>query len=277
MTASTAAAVPVGTAHPLAQKIRVVHLSRVHPHPANIRESLGDVTELAASARRHGLLQPLLVQPHPDRAGDWRVVAGHRRYAAAQHAGLDAVPVVVRHGLTEEDVLELMLVENCQRRELNPMERAEALGALINRGRTQREIADSIGKSVSWVNYYLTLLDLDTASRQKIRTGQLPVTKAIGAIRKTRARTRKQAGSAADFSWEPDHFTTTHPLAKRARVYCDAREHTMRRRIGDVACGQCWETAIRLDERRVIEAEDLTAADSTTDSTTGAGRAGGAR
>lgn len=261
MTATVEAARSAARALP--QRVTVLDIAVIEPHPANIRESLGDLDELARSIREQGILQPLLVQPHPSRPGRFRLLAGHRRFDAAQLAGLTAVPVIVRDGVDENAALELMLVENCQRRELNAMERAEALGALLHRGYSQPDIARRTGMSVSWVNYYVALLDLDDASRELVRSGDLAVTKAITAIRQTRARTRKKAGSKADFSWEPDHFTTNHPLAKRARAYCDAREHTMRRRLGSVACGQCWETAIRLDERRVIEAEDADADDAT--------------
>ncbi|MEV0660153.1 ParB/RepB/Spo0J family partition protein [Actinomadura luteofluorescens] len=245
------------SAHVLAQKIVVLRIELIEPHPANVRETLGDdLGDLARSIRRHGILQPLTVQPHPSRTGRYRILAGHRRFDAAQLAGLTAVPAIVRHGVTDEGALELMLVENCQRRELGAMERAEALGALVNRGYTQQQIAERTGKSQSWVGYYLALLDLDSAAQEKVRAGELAVTHAISAVRQTRKRTRKKAGSTADFSWEPDHLTETHQLAKAAAKYCQARGHTMRRRIGDVACGACWETAIRLDERKVIEAEE---------------------
>lgn len=247
----------LAAAHTLTQKIVVLRVDRIDPHPANVREDLGnDLGDLARSIRRHGILQPLTVQPHPDKPNRYRILAGHRRFDAAQLAGLDAVPAVIRHGVTDEGALELMLVENCQRRELNAMERAEALGALVNRGYTHARIAEQTGKSQSWVAYYLSLLDLDTASQEKVRSGELKVTHAVDAIRRQRKKTRKKRGSTADFTWEPDHFTTSHAQAKAAAKYCEARGHTMRRRIGGVACGQCWESAIRLDERKVVEAEE---------------------
>lgn len=242
--------------HVLAQKITVLRIEHIEPHPANVREELGDLGDLSRSIREHGILQPLIVQPHPTTSSRYRILAGHRRFDAAQLAGLNAIPTIIRHGVTDDHALELMLVENCQRRELGPMERAEALGALANRGYTQQQLATRTGKSVSWVNYYLALLDLDATAREKVRTGELAVTHAINAVRQTRQKTRKKAGSTADFSWEPDHLTDTHQLAKAAAKYCAAREHTMRRRIGGVACGACWESAIRLDERRLVEAEE---------------------
>lgn len=244
----------VASAHILAQKISVLRVERIHPHPSNIREDLGDLTELANSIRRQGILQPLVVQPHPDRKGDYRLLAGHRRLAGAKKAGLDAVPAIVRHGVTDDTALELMLVENCQRRELNPVERAQALGALVNRGYSQAQIARQTGMSVSWVNYYLVLLDLDEESLEAVRSGKLAVGAAINAIRKTRRLERKKNGTDVDYRWEPDHFTDTHALARAAGRLCEARKHTLRRSIGGVACGQCWETAIRQDEQTVLRA-----------------------
>lgn len=230
----------------------------IHPHPANVREDLGDLTELAASIDVHGVLQPLTVRPHPTRSGHYELLAGHRRYAAARQSGRDRVPVTVRHGVGDDgQALELMLVENCQRAELNPMEKAEAMGALVNRGYTAADVARRTGLSASTVSYYLTLLELDDGSRAKVRTGQVAVTDAVAAVRRTRrkrrAKARADAGQPAteDYAWEPDYLTGNHPLARKAARLCDAREHTMRRRIGKIACGQCWESAIRDDERIV--------------------------
>ncbi|WP_433233856.1 ParB/RepB/Spo0J family partition protein [Actinomadura nitritigenes] len=247
---------PAAAAHALAQKVTVLRIERLTPHPANVREDLGDLGDLSRSIREHGILQPLVVRPHPTASGRYEVIAGHRRFDAAQLAGLSAVPVIIRHGIDDDQVLELMLVENCQRRELGPMERAEALGALVNRGYTHQRIAQRTGKSISWVGYYLALLDLDDASQEKVRAGELAVTHAIDGVRRARKAARKKRGSTADFTWEPDHLTHTHQNAKEAAKYCKARGHTMRRRIGGVACGACWESAIRLDERKLIEAEE---------------------
>lgn len=93
-------------------------------------------------------MQPRVVQPEPDGEG-YRLLAGHCRLAAAQQAGLDAVPTIVRHGIDDGAALELMLVENCLRADLNLMEKAEAFAALINRGYTQTEVAKRTGISAS--------------------------------------------------------------------------------------------------------------------------------
>lgn len=234
---------------------KVLHVSRVRPHPANVRDDLGDLSGLVESIRAHGILQPIVVEDQPLGGGQFQIIAGHRRFAAARKAGLDMVPVVFARAAEGTEPEELMLVENLQRADLNPMDKAEALGKLKARGRTVPQIAASIGLAEPTIYSYLSLLTLDEKSRQKIRTGEVSASVAMGAIRETRKRQRKREGKPqmGPGEWEPDHFTSQHPLAKRARALCEAREHTMRRRVGKTAaCGQCLETVIRDDERRVV-------------------------
>jgi ParB family chromosome partitioning protein len=227
-------------------------ISRVHPHPGNIRSELGDLDEMAASIRAHGILQPVAVEPHPARAGHWQVIAGHRRLEAAKLAGLDVVPITLR----EPDgalPAELMLIENLHREGLNAIDKAEAMGALRDAGYSVARIAASIGLAEGTVYHYLSLLDLDDKSRRYVRDGRISASDAVAGIRRARKRQRKKEGRApmGGGLWEPDHFTGQHPLARRAAALCDAREHAMRRRVGRTACGQCWETVIREDERTV--------------------------
>lgn len=249
------AATAHASAHALAQKVTALHVGKIEPHHANVREDLGDLGDLARSIREQGILQPLVVQPHPRREGHYRIIAGHRRYAAAKLAGLDAVPAIIRHGLSDEQVLELMLVENCQRRELGPMEKAEAMDSLRQRGYTQARIAQRTGLTSGTVSFYLSLMALAPETREKVRSGALSARDAVQAVRTVRRQDREQrTGSKVNpFEWEPDYLADTHPLARKAARMCEKREHGMRRRIGP-ACGQCWETVIRLDERVVIEA-----------------------
>ena len=233
-----------------------VHISRLRDHPLNIRTDLGDLTELAASIEAQGILQPLVVQHHATAAGAYQVIAGHRRLAAAKLAGLEEIPVVVRQRAANNSsaqALEMMLVENCMRRDLGPVEKAEAMGALRNHGLTAAAIARRTGLSDATVGYYLSLLDLDDAARKQVRDGRIPVGEAIAAVRRVRQRQRSKRGKPRQGpAWEPDHLDARHPLARKANAMCDAREHTMRRRIGKVACGQCWETAIRQDEQLAV-------------------------
>ncbi|HEX4830936.1 MAG TPA: ParB/RepB/Spo0J family partition protein [Trebonia sp.] len=226
-------------------------ISRVHPHPDNIREVLGDLEETTASIRAHGILQPLLVEPMPDMPGHWRVIGGHRRLAAGKAAGLQAVPITVREpdGTPPE---ELMLIENCHREGVTSIDKAEAMGKLRNRGYSVARIAKRTGFAEPTIYTYLALLDLDGKTRQMVRDGRLTVTDALAGVRRVRKQRRRRAGRPeVGPLWEPDHFTGQHQLARLARKLCDARQHTARRRVGKVACGQCWETVIREDERTV--------------------------
>lgn len=228
-------------------------ISRVHPHPGNIRAELGDLEETAASIVAHGILQPLTVEPMPGMPGHWRVIAGHRRLAAARAAGLKAVPITVRQSDGAEPE-ELMLIENCHRRDLSLIDKAEAMGSLKSKGYSVAKIARSTGFAEGTVYSYLALLDLDDKTRAMVRDGRLSSTDALMGVRRARRQQRKKAGKpAVGPVWEPDYLNGTHPLARKASQMCDAREHTARRRIGKVACGQCWETVIRQDER-VVEA-----------------------
>ena len=183
--------------------------------------------------------------------GHWRVLAGHRRLAAARAAGLAVVPITVREPDGAEPE-ELMLIENCHRRDLTVIDKAEAMGTLRKRGLTVAKIARSIGMAEPTIYTYLALLDLDDKTRQMVRDGRLTATDALAGVRRARKQRRNREGKAeVGALWEPDHFTGQHQLARKARKLCDAREHTARRRVGKVACGQCWETVIREDERTV--------------------------
>jgi ParB family chromosome partitioning protein len=232
---------------------RLVHVSRIHPHPDNVREDLGDLRDMVASVKAHGILQPLIVEAHPELPGAYQLLAGHRRLAAAKQARVEQVPVMIRSGHASQPE-ELMLVENCQRADLNPMDKAEAMGKLRAKGYSNIRIAQSIGMSDATVSYYLSLLVLDPKAQEQIRRGQLSANEAVGIVRRVRAKTRQREGKpAAGPVWEPDHFTGQHPLARKARALCDAREHSNRRRIGKMgACGECVETVIRADERTVV-------------------------
>jgi ParB family transcriptional regulator, chromosome partitioning protein len=229
-----------------------VHISRLREHPANIREDLGDLTELAASIAAQGILQPLAVQPHPDIPDAYQVIAGHRRLAAARLTSLQQIPVVIRRPAGTAGALEVMLVENCMRRDLGPVEKAEAMGTLRNHGLAAADIARRTGLSDATVSYYLSLLELDDDARTQVRDGRIPVGQAIAAVRRVRARQRSGRGKRHQGAvWEPDHLDGRHPLARKAHAMCEARAHTMRRRLGKIACGECWETVIREDERLV--------------------------
>jgi ParB family chromosome partitioning protein len=131
----------------------------------------GDLSDLANSIRAHGVLQPILVRPIA--GGRYEIVAGERRWRAAQRAGLHSIPAVVRE-LNEVEVLEIAIVENVQRTDLNPIEEAQGFQALIDRfGRTQEEIAEAVGKSRPHIANMLRLLKLPDDLQEMVRDGRL--------------------------------------------------------------------------------------------------------
>lgn len=131
----------------------------------------GALQELSDSITQHGVLQPLLVRPLPQ--GGYQLVAGERRWRASRMAGLKEVPVVIRE-LSDVETMEIAIIENLQREDLNPIEEAEGLQALIDRcGFTQEEVAVSVGKSRPAIANALRLLKLPQEVRDMTRDGQI--------------------------------------------------------------------------------------------------------
>jgi ParB family chromosome partitioning protein len=132
-----------------------------------------DLQTLAESIRQHGILQPLLLRLLPDASGRYEIVAGERRWRAAQLAGLHVVPALVR-SFDDLATLEVSIVENVQRADLNPIEEALAFQQLAERfGRTQQAIADTVGKSRAHIANTLRLLTLPESVKDLVRSGDL--------------------------------------------------------------------------------------------------------
>ena len=132
-----------------------------------------DIDELSASINEKGILQALLVRPAPGQAGHYQIVAGERRWRAAQKAGLHTVPVIIRE-MDDLDVLEIGIIENVQRADLNPMEEARAYKVLQDRfGRTQDALAQVVGKSRPHIANMLRLLALPEAVQDHVLHGRL--------------------------------------------------------------------------------------------------------
>jgi len=149
----------------MAVAIEEVAVGRLKVADDNVRMDVGDVSELAASIKAGGVLQPLLV-----REGDYLVVAGARRLAAAKKAGLKEVPVIAR-AFTEQERLEVMIVENLQREDLTPMEEARAFQRLVELELTQRQIAERVGCSQGKVAKRLALLALPEPVQKQVDSG----------------------------------------------------------------------------------------------------------
>ena len=154
---------------------REIPIELIRPNPAQPRSDFDDaeLDELAASVRAKGVLQPILVRPSRSAEGEFQIVAGERRWRAAQRAGLTAVPALVRE-LEDEETLEIALIENVQRTDLNPLEEASAYAALTGDGRrTQEDVAEVVGKSRSHVANALRLLQLPAPVQALVRAKRL--------------------------------------------------------------------------------------------------------
>lgn len=153
--------------------VRDVPVERCAPNPHQPRARFDDEANraLAASVRERGVLQPILVTPDP--AGGYRIVAGERRWRAAREAGLETIPAVVRR-VEERELVELALIENLQREDLNAIEEARGYHELAERfGLSQVEIARKISKDRSTVANALRLLDLPRAVQELVESGRL--------------------------------------------------------------------------------------------------------
>ena len=154
---------------------RTVPIERIAPNPDQPRRSFDDASlqDLAASIREKGILQPLILRPDPAGDGRYQIVAGERRWRAAQLAQLHAVPAIVR-ALDDTEVLEIAIIENVQRADLNAAEEAAGYQQLIDRfGHTQEQVADALGKSRSHVANTLRLLRLPVDILDMLRAGTI--------------------------------------------------------------------------------------------------------
>ena len=148
-----------------------IELMRASPNNPRKHFFDADLDDLANSIREKGLLQPILVRSIP--GGHYEIVAGERRWRAAQRAGVHDVPVLIRD-LSDGEALEIALIENIQRTDLNPLEEARAYGQLLEQfNYTQQQLAESIGKSRSHIANTLRLLNLPEAVRSQIEQGNL--------------------------------------------------------------------------------------------------------
>lgn len=151
--------------------VREIQIAQIEPNPHQPRKRFRDETleELAASIREHGLIQPLVVKEIPAPYGSrYQLIAGERRWRAAQRAGLNAVPAIVK-GATPQQMLELALVENVQRADLNALEEAEAYRQLIQEFElTQEQVAQKVGKDRTTVSNALRLLKMPDALKEAV-------------------------------------------------------------------------------------------------------------
>ncbi len=152
-----------------------IAIDRIIPNPKQPRRTFieAELEELSESIRTKGVIQPILVRPDPANAEMFEIIAGERRWRAARRAGLTVMPAVVRE-MDDREMLEIAIIENVQRSDLNAVEEAEAYKSLIDRfGRTQESVAQQVGKSREHVSNTLRLLNLPEDVREHVREGRL--------------------------------------------------------------------------------------------------------
>ena len=187
---------PQAPAHPVLGEVGIheVPVERIRPNPKQPRHHMDEraLQELEASIRAQGILQPLLVRRQ---GGDFELVAGERRFRAAQRAGLTSVPVVVRE-IPDQQVLEAALVENLQREDLDPIDEALGYQALIEELEyTQEQVAERVGKDRTTISNALRLLGLpqdiqDMVSRGTLTAGHARAFLALPTVDDIRAAAR---------------------------------------------------------------------------------------
>jgi len=150
-----------------------IEFIRANPHNPRRHFSDAELGELAGSIRERGIIQPIVVRTVRGTADSYEIIAGERRWRAAQRAGLHEVPIIL-HEATDAEALELAIIENVQRADLNPLEEAAGYQALAEAYRyTQDDIAKTVGKSRSHVANTLRLLKLPEAVKAYINVGKL--------------------------------------------------------------------------------------------------------
>ncbi len=167
---------PANDAAPATRKPdAVIDIALISPNPDQPRRTFSETAlkELADSIREKGVIQPLILRKNPRDPNGYEIVAGERRWRAAQRAQLHEVPAIVRE-LDDVEVLELALIENIQRDDLNAIEEARAFRQLMDRfGHTQEKLADALGKSRSHIANLLRLLNLPEAILEMVVEGKL--------------------------------------------------------------------------------------------------------
>ncbi|MFN4024368.1 MAG: ParB/RepB/Spo0J family partition protein [Hyphomonas sp.] len=173
-----------GAASPASAKANEIAIELIRRNPSQPRRTFTEenLRELAESLKAKGVLQAILVRPDPKEAGKYQIIAGERRWRAARMAGLTTIPAVVRNA-DELELLEIGIIENVQRSDLNPIEEAEAYDALMKRfGRTQESLATSVGKSRAHIANTLRLLQLPEGARTHVREGRVSAGHARAAL-----------------------------------------------------------------------------------------------
>lgn len=228
---------------PAGERLASVRVTDLRPDPENPREKIldTDVEELADSIAEVGLLQPIVARQTPK---GLVVVAGHRRLTAVKMLSWTHVNVIVKPDMRPDHVIAAMLIENGQRRDLDPIEEARGLRKLkALEDLSDLAVAKKVGRTQAFVSNRLALLHLSAVDQARVRAGDLGIVQAQVLGRVNSGRVQPEGRK------EESYFGVTHELASRAAARCKRLGHSFRKIAGGQGCGECWESVIRADER----------------------------
>lgn len=231
------------------ERFQELPIDSILPNPNQPRKSFdsSNLQELAASMKQSGVLQPIVVRPHGD---GYQLIIGERRWRAAQLAGLRAIPAVIREA-TDAECLELALIENLLREDLNPMEEAEAYERLLAEFEwTQEELAQRVGKDRSSIANSLRLLKLPVTIQDDLRAGRLTMGHARALLSLTSpADQLKLREQILAHSWS---VRTTEEGVQRKRTLRGARRRSAELTALEEALREALATRVRIvgNERR---------------------------
>ncbi len=210
---------------------QMVPLAEIETDPRQPRSALGNLDELTRSIRERGVLEPILIRPRPDAGPDsdvrYRIISGERRYTAATEAGLYEIPAI-QMDVSEEEALEIALVENLQRKDLTPFEEAEGFQALKERyDYTHERIAGAVGRSRTMVTESLQLLQMPRRAREAAQALEVQSGSVLREVMRAAADEDEMIALLEKVS---DHRLTRDDLRAEARRRAAARRSSSTRR-----------------------------------------------
>ena len=226
-----------------ADGVRLIRIDEIRPDPRQPRQEINEagLETLAASIRTAGLMQPIVVRPEPNRGAGFQIVVGERRWRAARMVGLDQVPALVQE-IDDQTAAEWGLIENIQREDLNPLERADAFRRLTDEyGLTHQEVAERVGLNRTTVTNLLRLLDLDDFTREAVRVGRLSLGHAKALLSVTDvARRRHLAELTIREDWsvrrlerQVTSLSGPRPRSASTPAAAPAHRHDLERQLSD--------------------------------------------
>lgn len=199
-----------------------IGVEHIHPHPDNPRKQLGDLSELTESIKKNGVLQNLTLVPVENQPGEYTVIIGHRRHAAATAAGLTEVPCIIAE-MSGKEQFSTMLEENMQRSDLTIYEQAEGFQMMLDLGETEDSIAEKTGFSKTTIRHRLNIAKLDSKELKKKEDDEnfQMTLKDLYALEKvedieTRNKILKEAKTSRDLQWKADSAVTEAKRKKNA-------------------------------------------------------------